>query len=114
MNSVEPTLATSLNLYHSFSMFAKFFEKLTYMCEETKTNVRCAYQGVRNVIFSENFGKVEVVLEMENNESSALSTLPEFDGKENLYYVQKQPPEVFYEKKVFLDITQNSQENTCG
>ena len=84
------------------------------MCEETKTNVRCAYQGVRNVIFSENFGKVEVVLEVENNESSALSTLPEFDGKENLYYVQKQPPEVFYEKKVFLDITQNSQQNACG
>ena len=44
------------------------------MCEETKTNVSCAYQGVRNVIFSENFGKVEVVLEVENNESSALST----------------------------------------
>ena len=30
--------------------------------------------------------------------------------------MQKQPPEVFYEKrkKVFLKISQNSQENTCG
>ena len=26
----------------------------------------------------------------------------------------KQPPEVFYEKKVFLKISQNSQENTCA
>ena len=26
---------------------------------------------------------------------------------------QKQPPEVFYEKKAFLEISQNSQENTC-
>ena len=26
---------------------------------------------------------------------------------------QKQPPEVFYKKKVFLEISQNSQENTC-
>ena len=26
---------------------------------------------------------------------------------------QKQPPEVFYKKKVFLNIQQNSQENTC-
>ena len=29
-------------------------------------------------------------------------------------YYQKQPPEVFYEKKVFLEISQNSQENTCS
>ena len=27
---------------------------------------------------------------------------------------QKQPPEVFYIKKVFLKISQNSQENTCA
>ena len=27
---------------------------------------------------------------------------------------QKQPPEVFYVKKVFLEISQNSQENTCA
>ena len=26
----------------------------------------------------------------------------------------KQPPEVFYVKKVFLEISQNSQENTCA
>ena len=28
--------------------------------------------------------------------------------------LQKQPPEVFYKKKVFLEISQNSQENTCA
>ena len=28
--------------------------------------------------------------------------------------MQKQPPEVFCKKKVFLDISQNSQENTCA
>ena len=28
-------------------------------------------------------------------------------------YLQKQPPEVFYEK-IFLEISQNSQENTCA
>ena len=28
-------------------------------------------------------------------------------------WFQKQPPEVFYEKKVFLEISQNSQKNTC-
>ena len=27
---------------------------------------------------------------------------------------QKQPPEVFCKKKVFLEISQNSQENTCA
>ena len=27
---------------------------------------------------------------------------------------QKQPPEVFYTKKVFLEISQNSQENACA
>ena len=26
---------------------------------------------------------------------------------------QKQPPEVFYKKTVFLEISENSQENTC-
>ena len=31
---------------HSFNTYAKFSEKLTYAC---------AYQGVRNVSFSENF-----------------------------------------------------------
>ena len=28
--------------------------------------------------------------------------------------MQKQPQEVFCKKKVFLDISQNSQENTCA
>ena len=28
--------------------------------------------------------------------------------------LQKQPPEMFYEKKVLLVISQNSQENTCA
>ena len=28
-------------------------------------------------------------------------------------YNQKQPPEVFCKKKVFLEVSQNSQENTC-
>ena len=28
--------------------------------------------------------------------------------------IKKQPPEVFCEKKVFLEIWQNSQENTCA
>ena len=32
---------------------------------------------------------------------------------ETLRRIQKQPPEVFYEKKVFLEISQNPQENTC-
>ena len=27
---------------------------------------------------------------------------------------QKQPPEVFFKKKVFLEISQNSKENTCA
>ena len=27
---------------------------------------------------------------------------------------QKQPPEVFFEKNLFLEISQNSQENTCA
>ena len=27
--------------------------------------------------------------------------------------MQKQPPEVFYKEKVFLEISQNSQESTC-
>ena len=30
------------------------------------------------------------------------------------YTFQKQPPEVFYEKKLFLKISQNSQEKTCA
>ena len=29
-------------------------------------------------------------------------------------FIQKQPPEVFCRKKVFLEILQNSQENTCA
>ena len=29
-------------------------------------------------------------------------------------YPQKRPTEVFYEKKVFLEMSQNSQENTCA
>ena len=31
-----------------------------------------------------------------------------------LITVQKQPPEVLFRKKVFLEISQNSQENTCA
>ena len=31
-----------------------------------------------------------------------------------LLTVQKQPPEVFCKKKVFLEISKNSQENTCA
>ena len=30
------------------------------------------------------------------------------------YLIHKQPVEVFYKKKVFLNISQNSQENTCA
>ena len=36
---------------HSFSTYAKFFEKLTFLRTGT-------YQGVRNVSFSENFAQV--------------------------------------------------------
>ena len=28
--------------------------------------------------------------------------------------MKKQPPEMFYEKKVFLKISENSQESTCA
>ena len=32
----------------------------------------------------------------------------------NVMEMQKQPPELLYEKKVFLEISQNSQEITCA
>ena len=32
----------------------------------------------------------------------------------NFLKVQEQPPNVFYKKKVFLKISQNSQKNTCA
>ena len=42
--------------YHSFRTFAKFSEKLT---KPTSSYAYiCAYQGVRNVSFSENFASV--------------------------------------------------------
>ena len=31
-----------------------------------------------------------------------------------LHFMQKHPPEVFCEKKMFLEVSQNSQENTCA
>ena len=31
-----------------------------------------------------------------------------------IFDLQKQPPEVFYKKKVFLKVSQNSQERNCG
>ena len=37
-----------------------------------------------------------------------------YSKKVRIDELQKQPPEVFCEKKVFLEISQNSQENTCG
>ena len=39
--------------------------------------------------------------------------LKEID-REALFDCEKQPPEVFCKKKVFLEISQNSQENTCA
>ena len=42
-----------------------------------------------------------------------ISDLPKCADAYYSLYIQKQPPEVFY-KKVFLEISQNSQENTCG
>ena len=42
-----------INRDHSFTTYAKFSEKLTFLTPiRTRT---CAYQGVRNVGFSENF-----------------------------------------------------------
>ena len=46
-----------LNKDHLFSMFAKFSEKLTFLYPLIHTRT-CAYQGVRNVSFSENFANV--------------------------------------------------------
>ena len=31
-----------------------------------------------------------------------------------VFELKKEPPEVFCKKKVFLEISQNSQENTCA
>ena len=42
---------------HSFSTYAKFSEKLTFLAP-WYTHVTCAYQGVRNNNFSENFACV--------------------------------------------------------
>ena len=39
---------------HSFSTFAKFSEKLTFLTPLIGTLI-CVYQGVRDVSFSENF-----------------------------------------------------------
>ena len=40
-----------------------------------------------------------------------------FEGKNSKYFnffsMKKQPPMVFYKKKVILKISKNSQENTC-
>ena len=38
----------------------------------------------------------------------------DFSSISNNFKLQKQPPKVFYKKKVFLEISQNSQENTCA
>ena len=43
--------------YKVFSTFAQFSEKLTFLTPRIRTYT-CAYQGVRNVSFSENFEKV--------------------------------------------------------
>ena len=45
------------------------------------------------------------------NNMSLKQRLVKFRLKSN---VEKQLPMVFYEKKVFLKISENSQENTCG
>ena len=42
---------------HPLSMYAKFSEKLTFLTPLTRLRT-CAYQGVRNVSFSENFAYV--------------------------------------------------------
>ena len=36
------------------------------------------------------------------------------DSFQIVFKFQKEPPEVFYEKKMFLEISQNSQENSCA
>ena len=46
-------------------------------------------------------------------ENKIMTKFPPF-LKGNLQKHWKQPLEVFYIKKVFLEISQNSQENTCG
>ena len=44
---------------HSFSTYVKFSEKLTFPPPPPLIRTRtCAYQGVRNVSFSENFAYV--------------------------------------------------------
>ena len=45
---------------HSFSKNAKFPEKLTYLTSWYTHVVWCAYQGVRNISFSENFVSVQM------------------------------------------------------
>ena len=52
-------IATSKKMFwllrdHPFSTYAKFSEKLTFLTPLIRTRM-CAYQGVRNVSFSENF-----------------------------------------------------------
>ena len=51
---------------------------------------------------AENFHKT-------NNKTHLIKLL-----KTNSNTGQKQPPDVFYEKKLSLKISQNSQENTCA
>ena len=49
---------TTFNIWgHPFSAYAKFSEKLTFLTSLIRTRT-CAYQGVRNVSFSENVAYV--------------------------------------------------------
>ena len=61
--------------------------------------------------FKQNNKKVLVMLEISFYNHG-------FITKENFYKFncknQKQPPEVFWKKDVFLEISQNSQEKTCA
>ena len=59
---------------------------------------------------SENFGRKSLLLSMEHFFFSSKFEITKWNGAINK---QKQPPEQFYKKKVFLQISQNSQENTC-
>ena len=54
---------------------------------------------------------METLARNEFNNMNLKQRLVKFRLKSN---VEKQLPMVFYEKKVFLKISENSQENTCG
>ena len=44
---------------HSFTTYAKFLEKLTFLISYLLIHTRsCAYQGIRNVTFTENFAYI--------------------------------------------------------